>query len=130
MDFVTKLDTLMCQRKLNKHTLAQQSGIPYTTIVGLFPRGKENARLSTVNRLCDFFGVPLDYLAVDKYESPEDFIPGNRESSILTSGADETRLVMCYRLLNDTGKKAALSTLEGLTAHPEFREVSTSETTA
>ena len=38
MDFLQKLDWLMEQRGLNKHTLAQQSGIAYTTIVGLYER--------------------------------------------------------------------------------------------
>lgn len=130
MDFVAKLDALMRQKKLNKHTLAQQSGIPYTTIVGLFERGKENARLSTVNKLCDFFGVPLDYLAVDKYEKPEDFIPGSPVSTITNASADEVRLITCYRSLNPTGKTAALSSIEGLAASPELREEGSSTVTA
>lgn len=73
--FLKKLDDLMHERGLNKHSLADQCGVPYTTIVGLYERGAENARLSTLNKICAFFGVPLDYLAIDTYEKPEDFTP-------------------------------------------------------
>lgn len=73
--FLKKLDDLMRERGLNKHSLADQCGVPYTTIVGLYERGAENARLSTLNKICAFFNVPLDYLAIDTYEKPEDFTP-------------------------------------------------------
>ena len=56
MDFLHKLDWLMERDGLNKHTLAQQSGVPYTTIVGLYERGAENARLSTLNGFARFSG--------------------------------------------------------------------------
>lgn len=130
MEFTEKLKMLMRRKKLNKHTLAQQSGIPYTTIVGLFERGKENARLSTVNRLCDFFGVPLDYLAIDKYDKPEDFVPSNPASSVLASSDDEVHIIMCYRSMNKAGKTAAVAALEGLSATPEFKEDQPSIATA
>ena len=60
MGFLEKLDWLMERDNLNKHTLAQKSGIPYTTIIGLYERGISNARLSTIKRLCEIFDVALD----------------------------------------------------------------------
>ena len=82
MDFISKLDWLMKRDGLNKHTLAQKSGVPYTTIVGLYERGHENARLSTLNSLCSFFDVPLDYLVLDAYDKPEDFTPSGNPTAI------------------------------------------------
>lgn len=73
--FLKKLDALMREHGLNKHSLADKCGVPYTTIVGLYERGAENARLSTLNKICAYFGVPLDYLAIDGIEKPEDFRP-------------------------------------------------------
>ena len=130
MKFLEKLDRLMQQRGLNKHTLAQQSGIPYTTIMGLYERGAEKARLSTLNSLCDFFNVPLDYLAVDKYENPEDFVPGERMSSITTDDMNEIQLIRSFRALNAAGKSAALSAVEGLAGNPDFRQEESGTVTA
>ena len=111
MDFLTKLDRLMEENKLNKRTLSQQSGIPYTTIVGLYERGIVNARLSTINALCDFFDVPMDYLVIDKYEKPEDFVPSEHVSSIVCDDPNEIRLVTAYRAADDRAREDALRTL-------------------
>ncbi len=56
------LDKLMEQKKINKRTLALDSGIPYTTIDGLYKKGSENTKLSTLMKLANYFGVTLDYL--------------------------------------------------------------------
>ena len=62
MDFLQKLDLLMKKNNLNKHSLAEQCGIPYTTIVGLYTKGYEKIKLPTVQKLADFFGTSIDYL--------------------------------------------------------------------
>ena len=46
----------------NNSTLAKKSGIPYTTIDGLFKRGWEKAQTSTIMRICDYYNVPIDYM--------------------------------------------------------------------
>ena len=56
------LDKLMEQKKINKRTLALESGIPYTTIDGLYKKGSENTKLSTLMKLANYFGVSLDFL--------------------------------------------------------------------
>lgn len=106
---------------LNKHTLAQKCGVPYTTIVGLYERGPENARLSTINRLCDFFNVSLDYLAFDEYEKPEDFKPGANTSSI-TLTDEESELLTGFRSLNRAGKDFILSALNSTLCNPQMKE--------
>lgn len=122
MDFLQKIDWLMEQRGLNRHTLAQESGIPYTTIVGLYARGKENARVSTVNKLCDFFHVSLDYLLLDEYEKPEDFTPNGNSASIVCEDAGEIALIQHYRSMNKQGKEMLLNSAEGFSGNPSLKE--------
>lgn len=118
MDFLSKLDWLMKRDGLNKHTLAQKCGVPYTTIVGLYERGPENARLSTVNKLCVFFDVPLDYLALDEYEKPEDFTPNGISASTVCGTAEETELISLFRLLNSETREIVLATVRGFAGNP------------
>lgn len=65
MGLTDKLDILMRERNINKAELARESGIPYTTIDGFYKKGTENAKLSTLKKLCAYLGCSLDYLADD-----------------------------------------------------------------
>lgn len=115
---------------LNRHTLAQKSGVPYTTIVGLYERGPENARLSTVNKLCAFFGVPLDYLALDQYERPGDFTPNGKTASTVCETSEETELISLYRGLSAEARNAVLLTVRGFAGNPSMQKESTKSETA
>lgn len=59
---MNKLDDLMASQGFNKHTLSMACGIPYTTIDAWYKKGYSNAKLSTIQKLADFFGVTIDYL--------------------------------------------------------------------
>lgn len=65
MGLTDKLDILMKKRNINKAELARASGVPYTTIDGFYKKGSENAKLSTLKKLCAYFECSLDYLADD-----------------------------------------------------------------
>lgn len=65
MGLTDKLDILMKERNINKAELARESGIPYTTIDGFYKKGADNAKLSTLKKLCSYFGCSLDFLADD-----------------------------------------------------------------
>ena len=65
MGLTDKLDLLMKERNLNKAELARESGVPYTTIDGFYKKGSENAKLSTLKKLCNYFNCSLDFLADD-----------------------------------------------------------------
>lgn len=65
MGLTDKLDLLMKEKNINKAELARESGIPYTTIDGFYKKGSENAKLSTLKKLCSYFGCTLDFLADD-----------------------------------------------------------------
>ena len=70
MGLTDKLDILMKERNINKAELARQSGVPYTTIDGFYKKGSENAKLSTLKKLCSYFDCSLDYLADDNVNEP------------------------------------------------------------
>lgn len=65
MGLTDKLDLLMKNRNINKADLARESGVPYTTIDGFYKKGSENAKLSTLKKLCTYFNCTLDYLTDD-----------------------------------------------------------------
>ena len=65
MGLTEKLDLLMKEKNINKATLARESGVPYTTIDGFYKKGSENAKLSTLKKLCAYFDCSLDFLADD-----------------------------------------------------------------
>lgn len=62
MDLLDRLKALMDRENENPSVLSKRSGIPYTTIVGLFERGWERAQISTIQKLSDYYNVSLDYL--------------------------------------------------------------------
>ena len=65
MDFLEKLDYLMKEKKLNKSKLSVLADVPYTTIVGLYTKGYENTKLTTIRKIASALGVTLDYLVGD-----------------------------------------------------------------
>lgn len=103
MTFLEKLDWLMAREKINKHALSRLSGIPYTTIDGFYKKGYSNAKLSTLNRLCAFFSVSLDYLVKDSVSVPD--LP------VSELPPEERRLLECYEQLTAQGKEYIQLTL-------------------
>ena len=68
MNLIEKIDYLCNEQHLNRRQFSIKSGIPYTTIDGLFKRSYEGIRLSTFVLICDFFQVTLDSMARDDSE--------------------------------------------------------------
>lgn len=102
--FLDILNGLMKTNGYNKNSLAKESGIPYTTIVGFYSKGTDNVKLSTLRKLADFFGVSLDYL-----------INGDNNQTPLPVSSDELNLISQYRELNSEGKKEAVKRVNELT---------------
>jgi len=69
MTLLEKLDALKKTTGDTNASLARNSGVPYTTIDGLYKKGYANVKLSTLMALCDYFNVSLDYLAKDSVTS-------------------------------------------------------------
>ena len=75
MSVVERLTYYMNEYGYSKADIARLSGIPYTTIDGLFKKGDENTKLSTLKKLARLIGCTLDELAESQpsgyYNNPE-----------------------------------------------------------
>ena len=60
--FLERLDMLLAEKGIRKSTLSRESGIPYTTIDGFYKKGCDNIKLSTLQKLAEYFGVSVDFL--------------------------------------------------------------------
>lgn len=66
MNLLDKIKILMKEKNVkNIRQLSEMSDVPYSTIDSLFKKGYEGVRLSTMTKLCSFFGCTLDYLMSD-----------------------------------------------------------------
>ena len=116
MDFLEKVSLLMQEKKLNKHTLSEACGIPYTTIDGWFKKGYEGAKVSTLIKLADYFDVELDFLV---RPSIQDRNYGRQMESL---NSDETELLKLYRSFNETGKGLLMNTVRTFAGNPAMRK--------
>ena len=94
MDFLTRLKKLMSIKGDNNSTLAKNSGIPYTTIDGLFKRGWEKAQISTIQKICDHYNVSLDYMVYGE--------KGLSENSIILASKYDTLTEAGQQLIDQT----------------------------
>ena len=108
MNFLEKLNILMNERGLNRKTLSEACGIPYTTIIGFYSKGYEGARMSTIKTLSHYFGVSTDYMIRDEITDPNYGLSPLSSSDL---SEDETQLVEDYRNLNDQGQEYIRQTM-------------------
>ena len=101
MNFLEKLDALMRRSGMNKSRLSQVSGVPYTTIDGLYKKGYENTKISTLRKIAAAFGVSLDYLVGDG-EGPD----GAGEGAAPSLSAQALEMAYHYDALTEHGKGA------------------------
>lgn len=94
----------MYKEKLNKKKLSEQSGIPYTTIVGWYKRGYSSMTLVTFKKICDYFGVTMDCMARDDINEIEYCYPNKKDLHITK---DEAHFLKCYRESDDMHKGLA-----------------------
>lgn len=107
MTFLDKLDYLMQKYDLNKNTLSQASGVPYTTIDSFYKKGYENAKLSTIQKLACYFNTTLDYLMRDEIEDPN-----YGKSTGFEVNFSEMQYIKKYRNLDSHGKEMVDFVLE------------------
>lgn len=94
--FLETLTTLMNNRGLSKAQLAKDSGIPYTTIDGFYKKGCENIKLSTLQKLANYFDVTLDYLI-----NGNNFILSTHEKAVIMAYRNNPEMQLAVdRLLN------------------------------
>ncbi|NLO48125.1 MAG: XRE family transcriptional regulator [Clostridiales bacterium] len=90
--FLTVLNRLMAEKAITKSKLAQNSGIPYTTIDGWYKKGYENVRLATLLKLSDYFNVSLDYLV-------------GKPDNNMRIGLTEIEMLNIYKQLDSHGRR-------------------------
>lgn len=108
MNFTEKLDCLMKEHNLNKHSLAKAIGINYTTIDAFYKKGYENMKLSNFKIICDYFKVTMDSMARDDIDKIEKYNPGSKGIHITS---EEQFLITCYREADSLDKELALRAL-------------------
>lgn len=125
--FLDKLNFLMREKKINKHILAMESGIPYTTIDSFYKKGYENTKLSTLIKLCEYFNVSLDYLMKDDdySNSVNSETLYNNDGEKLTS--TETQLIENYRSLNEDGREKIFDYVEDLITSGRYIKIDSDE---
>lgn len=100
MNLLEKLDMLKARTGDNTLSLAKKAGIPPTTLYGLYTKGYEKMQLSTLQALCDYFGVSLDYLAKDGPAGSDQYT------------AEAIRVASDYDVLDAHGQRAVRAILD------------------
>lgn len=107
MDFLQKVDFMMKRYSLNKRSLSQKSGIPYTTIDGWYKKGYEGMKLSTLRVLSDYFNTILDYWVDDSVSDPNYW-----KANGFIVNTEEMGHIQKYRVLDEHGKEVVDGALE------------------
>ena len=107
MDFLQKLDFLMEKYGLNKSSMSQNSGIPYTTIDGWYKKGYDGLKLSTFRKLAAYFNTTLDFWILDDISDPN-----YGKTFGFEVKSSEMEHIQKYRILDQHGKEAVDSILD------------------
>lgn len=107
MDFLQKVDFMMEKYNLNKRSLSQNSGIPYTTIDGWYKKGYEGLKLTTLKKLSEYFNTLIDFWVLEDVTDPN-YGKANGFELVV----EEAEHIQKYRLIDEYGKEAVDSVLE------------------
>lgn len=91
------LEKYLKEKGYTKADVAKISGVPYTTIDGLFKKGDENIKLTTLKKLAVFMGMTLDELAGIEVKAKQEYL------SVETR--QENQLLKKYRMLSAVDKE-------------------------
>lgn len=108
MNMQEKIKMLMKERNLTKASLSKGSGIPYTTIDGIFKKDVASLKRPTLDKLAKFFDVSMEYLYTD---TQEDRNLGKVNQLELTK--EEHQLIYLWRQLSREEQLKMLGRIEG-----------------
>ena len=107
MGMIEKIELLMRERNIDQPSLARSTDIPYTTIDGLWKKGTENMKRSTLLKLARYFDCTIDYLADDDIEI-DNKIFKSKALFLRVAGSLSTverKLIDKYRALDERGRE-------------------------
>lgn len=113
----------MKKYSLNKRTLSQKSGIPYTTIDGWYKKGYEGMKISTLRILASYFNTVLDFWIQDDITDPnygKSAPPKNESPSVAEAAPGEKQMVTLYRELNSEGQEKLLDYADDLVSSGKY----------
>lgn len=108
---------------LTQDQLANLLGIKNTTLSG-YETGAHDPKSNTLIEIARICGTTVDYLlgiSVEPAKEEENEVPASL-------AADEDELITIYRDLNDYGQTILLNTARGLSANPDMKRGSESNT--
>lgn len=105
MDFLQKLDSLKRLKGDSDASLARRSGLPYSTVRGLYEKNSNNVKLPTLMKLSEYFGVSIDYLVKDDIEL-------ERQLQLSMFSDDAFQMLSDFDDLDEFGKKAVRAVLD------------------
>lgn len=100
MTLIEKIEKMKNEKGDTNASLARNSGIPYTTIDGLYKKGTEKTTYPTLRKLCTYFNCSLDYL-VDSEITDSQYGKGD----IYYLKEDEVFVIKKYRELDKIRKE-------------------------
>lgn len=104
-----KLEILMNKSGINKAELSRGADIPYTTIDGMWKRGTDNIKRSTLIKLARYFKCSIDYIADDDVTmnnlSSPPYLPDEHTKESISVSAKELENIKKYRALDERGKQ-------------------------
>lgn len=62
MDGAKKIEKLMKVKNISRYKLSKETGIPYSTLTQIINFRTKNPQIKALEKLADYFEVPLDYL--------------------------------------------------------------------
>ncbi len=108
--FIDIFNDLLDEHKLNRKQFAEQSGIPYTTVIG-WTNLNRLPDYTALIKIADFFHCSIDYLT----ERQDDY--GNVYTSIEVSKVEQT-LLKNFRKLQSENKELTIKLIKNLAMIP------------
>ena len=116
MTLLQKIADLMRKNEDTVASLSRKSGLPYTTIDGLFKKGYAGARISTIQAIARVYNVSLDYLIRDEIEDPRYGMPSPALSP------EDQLLLQAFHQLTPAARAVLLSTAQNMLQEPSMRQ--------
>lgn len=114
------LKEYMLKNGYTKADISRMSNIPYTTIDGLFKKGDENTKLSTLKKLAELIGCTIDDMAYNDGSGKSN----TEATSVTLTPRDERQIAAdLEKMLADLDSKNSMAAMGGTVEDDEDREL-------